>query len=121
MEDLDLYKLPFHLFVAGELEIVLGRSGTKEKWSRLNMLRQLAYKAQFLPHRTIIDTYVAFLRKFEKGKVQWGAEKAIADLESNLRFRILNLQWSSGAGNLQKWVFTDKSRNLGTVTDQVQL
>ena len=57
------------MLVAGELEIVLShKTSNNEKWSRLQLLKRLAYKAQFLDNNVILERYAAFLRKIEKGK-----------------------------------------------------
>ena len=87
-QDLALNELPFHLLVSGEMEIVLGACTPEEKWTRLNLLRQLSYKAQYLSQSTVVERYAGFLRKVEKGKFGWGSETAIRELEENLRFRV---------------------------------
>ena len=89
--DLTLEELPFHLLVAGEIEAIMTNILEDKKWTTLNLLRQLACKSQFLENKVILDTYVAFLRKFEKGLVKWGPSKAIRDLEENLRSEFLVL------------------------------
>ena len=54
-DDRSLTDLSFNLLVAGELEIILSKVSPEEKWSRLNMLKKLAYKAQFLDRSALID------------------------------------------------------------------
>ena len=86
-KDMVLDDLPFNLLVAGELEIILNKVGAEEKWSRLMMLKKLAYKSQFLKHEAILERYAAFLHKVEKGKCNWGSEQALRELDEALRFR----------------------------------
>ena len=61
------------------MEIVLGRCSAGEKWTRLNLLRQLSYKAQFLSQAMIVESCARFLRKVEKGQLCWASETAIKD------------------------------------------
>ena len=65
--DMTLSELPFHLLVAGELETVLSNILPEEQWSRLHVLKKLAYKCQYLKQDAILDSYAAFLRKVERG------------------------------------------------------
>ena len=46
--DLSFHELSFNMLVAGELEIILNSAmKVGERWSRLQLLKRLAYKAQF--------------------------------------------------------------------------
>ena len=83
------HELPFALLVAGEMEIILSKASPEEKWTRLNLMKKLAYKAVFLDNKSILDQYAAFLGKVEKGKIKWGSSKAIKSLDEKLRFRTL--------------------------------
>ena len=66
--DYNVHKLPFHLLVAGKMEIILSESTSAgEKWSRGMALRALAYNKEFLSNEIILACYAAFLRKIKKG------------------------------------------------------
>ena len=52
--DFNFHELPFALLVAGEMEIVLSNISPEEKWTRLNLLKKLAYNAQFLEHSGVV-------------------------------------------------------------------
>ena len=52
---------------------------------------------QFLDQEVILDRYMAFLRKIEKGRFKWGSEEAMRDLHEALRF----------------WTFTSLRKNEG--------
>ena len=69
------------------MEIILSKVSPEEKWSRLNMLKKLAYKAQFLDRSALIYRYAGFLRKVEKGQHKWGSEDAPRELDEALRFK----------------------------------
>ena len=97
--DVSLAQLPFHLLVAGELEIILSNISADEKWSRLQMLKKLAYKLQILKVDMIIESYASFLRKVEKGTYKWGLEDNIRELENNLRFRVVTDMTVTGGGS----------------------
>ena len=83
--DFTFNELPFNLLVAGELEVILGDVSAEEKWTHLSMLKRLAYRAQILDIQSIRDRYASFLHKFEKGKMKWGSEAALRDLDEMLR------------------------------------
>ena len=108
-QDMSLNELPFHLLVAGEMEIVLGNCSAEEKWTHLNLLRQLSYKVQYLSQATVIERYAGFLHKVEKGKFRWGEENAIRELEETLRLRVFPAGKTTGAkggsftGNQGEW------------------
>ena len=81
--------LSFNLLVAGELEIVLHKkTSKKERQTRLQLLRVLAYKHQNLSLEEILDQYASFIRKVERGKYQWGNENQIEKFEQQLVYRI---------------------------------
>ena len=55
-EDRDLLSLSFNLFVAGELEIITARgTSDKEKKTRLEILKKLAYKHEHLPREEVLN------------------------------------------------------------------
>ena len=60
--DRELKTLSFNLFVAGELEIVLDGGISKvEKQTRLQILRSLAYKHEYLSCEEILNQYTSFV------------------------------------------------------------
>ena len=85
--DVSFHELTFNLLVAGEIEIILSKISPAEKWTRLNLIKKLAYKSQFLDVKVLLDVYAGFIRKVEKGLIEWGAQPPLRDLEENLRFR----------------------------------
>ena len=86
--DFSFHELTFNMLVAAELEIILNDSvSANEKWLKLQLLKRLAYKAQFLDDTVILEYYAAFLRKIEKGKEKWGSGAMLRDFDESLRFR----------------------------------
>ena len=85
----DLYSLSFNLLVAGELEILTSKGiGKEEKGSRLEVLKKLAYKAEYLPQDEIILQYISFIRKVEKGKYRWGSRADLCLFDQQLVYSI---------------------------------
>ena len=71
--DRDLKSLSFNLFVAGELEIISDNNISKaERRTRLEVLKMLAYKHEYLSREEILNQYMYFVSKLEKGKIQVG-------------------------------------------------
>ena len=82
--DRDFSDLSFNLLVA-ELEIIgSGKIGLKEKSTRIEVLKKLAYKKEFLPTSDVLAQYTSFLSKIEKGKYRWGSKSALAVFEQQL-------------------------------------
>ena len=90
--DFSFNELPFNLLVVGELEVILGDVSAEEKWTRLSMLKRLAYRVQILDIQSIRDRY-ATLHKFEKGKMKWGSEAALRDLNEMLHLSAFTSLW----------------------------
>ena len=68
-------ELNLQLFVAGELEIVLnGGISPDEVLARLRLLKNAAYKADYIDFGTIRDTHCAILRKIENGYATWASD-----------------------------------------------
>ena len=86
-DDIEFNEMSFNLLVAGEMEIVLSNISPEEKYTRLEMLKRLAYKSQFLGIEACLKAYKGFLGKFERGKYRWGSQEALREFEENLRFR----------------------------------
>ena len=83
--DKDLKELTFNLLVAGELEIILDpRIKIKEKETRLELLRHLAYKHEYLSRAEIMNQYKGFISKVEKGRYKWGSKRDIRHFEQHL-------------------------------------
>ena len=81
----DINNLSFNLLVAGELEIVLDkRTKDKERCTRLEVLKKLAYKHEFLSREEVINQYVNFINRVEKGKYRWGSKSDRQAFEQNL-------------------------------------
>ena len=51
---------PSICWLQGELEIIISKVSSEEKWTHLTMLKKLAYKAQFLDQQSIRDNYAGF-------------------------------------------------------------
>ena len=79
--DKDLRSLSFNLFVAGELEIISDSAISKaERKTRLEVLKMLAYKHEYLSREEVLNQYANFVRKVEKGKYKWGSEFHLAEI-----------------------------------------
>lgn len=69
------HTLNFHLFVAGELEVILGGTRSKEECkARLLMLKKTAYRADYVSWNTLRDLHEAILRKIEVGQAAWTSD-----------------------------------------------
>ena len=66
---MDYFELTFGLFVAGELEIILGGHmlDMEEVTRRLNLLRITAYRSQYIEWNKLLHLHAAILRKIETG------------------------------------------------------
>ena len=68
-------ELNLQLFVAGELEIILnGGIPANEVLARLRLLKNAAYKADYMDFGTIRDTHCTILRKIENGYATWASD-----------------------------------------------
>lgn len=71
----ELESLSFNQLVAGELEIcTMPDISKQEKRVRLHVLKSLAYFAQTLPQKTLLEVYKATILKVEKGIFSWSNE-----------------------------------------------
>ena len=96
-EGKDLKDLSFNLFVAGELEIITDpQTRSKEKESRLELLKMLAYKHEYLSRLEVLNQYKGFINRIERGKAKWGSHRDIKDFEHQLVFAI-------SVSNSSKW------------------
>ena len=87
--DKELRFLSFNLLVAGELEINTNPSvRSKERETRLELLKKLAYKKEHLNQEEIINQYISFVRKVEKGKFKWGSKSTMRQFEQQLIYCI---------------------------------
>ena len=86
-KDIHFHDLSFNLLIAGEMEIVLSNISSAEKWTRLQILRRLAYKSQILEIDILRDAYAGFLRKIERGTYSWGSASAVREFDELLRFK----------------------------------
>ena len=61
--DCEFADLSFNLLVAGELEIISGQNiGSKERETRMQVLKKLAYKSEFLPLKDILALYAIYIK-----------------------------------------------------------
>ena len=82
-------ELSFNLLVAGELEIITSNAvSSKEQFSRMQVLKKLAYKHEFLPLPDILSQYANFLQKVEKGKFRWGSKSDLVQFEQQLMYNV---------------------------------
>ena len=81
--------LPFHLLVAGELEIIMDENvRPKERNTRLAVLRKLACMSDFLSKEEIVAQYINFIQKIEKGKFKWGSKSDFRAFEQQLLYSL---------------------------------
>ena len=89
LKDFQLMDLPFNLLVAGEIEIILGYDVTyKEKFSRLEVLKSLAYNMEELRSQNAVALY----RKIEKGKFKWGSKSDVREFDRQVKLQSLQSQ-----------------------------
>ena len=85
----DFRNISFNLLVVGDLEIISDkRTKEKEKATRIELLKHLAYKHEFLSQEEIINEYINFINKVEKGKFKWGSKTDLHTFEQNLIYSI---------------------------------
>ena len=71
-EEIDFKKLPFGLFVAGEVEIIMGGSlPDRDAWRQLDMLKTTAYRSQNIEWPKLLHVHAAVLGKIESGSATW--------------------------------------------------
>ena len=79
--------LSFNLLVVGELEIIgSAHISRKEVYSRIKLLKKLAYKYEVMSLKDVLMQYVSFISKVEKGKFKWGSKKDLASFEQQLMY-----------------------------------
>ena len=87
--DKQFNELTFNLLVAGELEIISsGKISSKEKFSRIELLKILAYRHEVIPVSLVLTHYAGFLSKIEKGKYKWGSQKDLNTFEQQLVYSV---------------------------------
>ena len=87
--DRDLKNLSFNLLVAGELEIISDHSTSeKEKFTRMEVLKKLSYKAEYLSNTDILRLYSKFIQKIEKGKFRWGSRSDLRIFDNQLIYAL---------------------------------
>ena len=85
----ELNKLSFNLLVAGELEIISNKLISKdERNTCIEVLKKLAYKAEYLTCDEIIRQYTNFVHKVERGKFRWGSKSDLRTFEQQLVYCI---------------------------------
>ena len=81
--------MSFNLLVAWELEIIGSKHiSNKEIFSRIELLKKLAYKHEVMTLKDILAQYVSFISKIEKGKFKWGSKKDLATFEQQLMYTL---------------------------------
>ena len=84
-----LEQLPFNLLVAGELEIISDpKVKEKEKYTRIEILKKLAYKSEYISQDEVMNQYTSFINKVEKGKFKWGSKSDLRTFKQNLIYSI---------------------------------
>ena len=87
--DKDPKSLSFNLLVAGELEIISDSSiSKKERDTRIEVLKSLAYKHEYLSRPAILEAYTGFLKRIEKGKFRWGSKRDLREFEQKLLYAL---------------------------------
>ena len=82
-------EISFNLLVAGELEILTNfKISKKERFTRLEVLKKLAYKAEHLPQEEITRLYSNFINKVERGVFKWGSKSDLRSFEQQLVYSI---------------------------------
>ena len=99
-ENIEFRKLSFGLFVAGELEIIMGGSmNRRDAQHRLQMLKTLSYRAQYVEWSKLLHLHAAILAKIEAGFATWDS-----NFEQVKRMVLENpgkVDWSSRLGQRQ--------------------
>ena len=73
-EDLGYQDLTLGLFVAGELEIILGgMMAVKDAQKRLALLKITAYRSQYMSWGKLLHLHAAILHKIETGQATWSS------------------------------------------------
>ena len=58
-----------------------------ERKTRLEILKKLAHKHEYLSREDILNQYASFVSKVEKGKYKWGSDADVEKFEHQLVFR----------------------------------
>ena len=71
-ENINYGKLSFGLFVAGEIEIIMGGNmNDNDAHRRLQILKTTAYRAQYVDWLQLLHLHAAVMRKIESGLATW--------------------------------------------------
>ena len=72
VNDRQFDKLPFHLLIAGELEIVANSNvGIEEKFARVNIAKTVCYHKAYLNDSMLREGYDQILKSVEQGNNAW--------------------------------------------------
>ena len=83
----------------------------KERWSRIELIKKLAYKCEVLLQADIIAQYANFIHKVEKGEFRWGSKSALRQFEQQL---VYNMSVDRKKGDRDRRN-EDKKRTKGVV------
>ena len=96
-ENIEFRKLSFGLFVAGEIEVIMGGSMNRnDAQRRLQMLKTMAYRAQYVEWSKLLHLHAAILAKIEMGFATWDSN--FEQVEKMVLENPGKVDWSSRLG-----------------------
>lgn len=96
-DDIEYKQLTFGLFVAGELEIILGGNLNRtDATRRMQLLKTTAYRTQYTQWSKLLHLHAAILRKIETGLATW--ESDFDKIERMVLENPGRVDWSSRLG-----------------------
>ena len=117
-ESVEFMSLDMKMFIAGEIEIVLGtRTPSAEKAGRLKLLRKLMYFANIYEWSALLRFYAAWVRKIEVGLSTWSDDPSEIETPMLARYTLnknkgINMQVksSSSRNSEQVWWCPDYNK-----------
>ena len=96
-ENIEIRKLLFGLFVAGKIEIIMGGSVNRnDAQRRLQMLKTMAYRAQYVEWSKLLHLHAAILAKIQTGIATWDSN--FEQVEKMVLENPRKVDWSSRLG-----------------------
>lgn len=109
-------QLDLRLLVAGELEIISSvELSERERWARMNILKDIIYAAGFYEWAAVKRLYVAILTEVEMGIRAWGDDTSRLEQQILMPFPLKpKMSKSDGSGNVNKSFTGSNNNNSGS-------
>ena len=90
----------------------------QEKFSRIELLKKLAYKHEDMSIKDVLTHYASFMSKVEKGKFKWGSRKDLVAFDQQLMYAISLERAKTETRTISRSADTDKVRTRSMVREE---